>query len=295
MLSQPIWPRGIVGRLQESLADTPVVLLNGRRQSGKTTLVRQFASEQRPYLTLDDATTCSAAREDPQGFIRRLDGAVIDEVQRVPELLLAIKLAVDERRRPGRFLLTGSADVMALPRVADSLAGRVEVLSLLPLAAAPRRCRGAARTAAAAIPGGRQVGWRDWLCCTAAIPQGPGIGSPCDERCPAPSRSADGSSPAPAAGASPPPPLGFPSRPPARPSPLLYGHWPPWPAQSPHPLSIASPPPMTVARKHHDRLLTQPATAPPSLPGGSLLVSALVQFSMSADSRGMSSPMGRRR
>jgi hypothetical protein len=134
VLSQPVWPRGIVGRLQESLADTPVVLLNGPRQSGKTTLVRQFASEQRPYLTLDDVTTCSAAREDPQGFIRRLDGAVIDEVQRVPELLLAIKLAVDERCRPGRFLLTGSADVMALPRVADSLAGRVEVLSLLPLA-----------------------------------------------------------------------------------------------------------------------------------------------------------------
>jgi predicted AAA+ superfamily ATPase len=98
-----------------------VVLLNGPRQSGKTTLVRQFASEQRPYLTLDDATTCSAAREDPQGFIRRLDGALIDEVQRVPERLLVIKLAVDERRRPGRFLLTGSADVMALPGVADSL------------------------------------------------------------------------------------------------------------------------------------------------------------------------------
>ena len=134
MLSQPVWPRGIVRRLQESLADTPVVLLNGPRQSGKTTLVRQFASEQRPYLTLDDATTATAARQDPQGFIRRLDGAVVDEVQRVPELLLAIKLAVDERRRPGRFLLTGSADVMALPRVADSLAGRVEVLSLLPLA-----------------------------------------------------------------------------------------------------------------------------------------------------------------
>ena len=134
MLSQPAWPRGIVRRLRESLADTPVVLLNGPRQSGKTTLVRQFASEQRPYLTLDDATTCAAAREDPQGFIRRLDGAVIDEVQRVPELLLAIKLAVDDRRRPGRFLLTGSADVMALPRVADSLAGRLEVLSLLPLA-----------------------------------------------------------------------------------------------------------------------------------------------------------------
>jgi predicted AAA+ superfamily ATPase len=120
--------------LQESLADTPVVLLNGPRQSGKTTLVRQFATDQRPYLSLDDATTCAAARQDPQGFLRRLDGAVIDEVQRVPQLLLAIKLAVDERRGPGRFLLTGSADVMALPRVADSLAGRLEVLSLLPLA-----------------------------------------------------------------------------------------------------------------------------------------------------------------
>ena len=134
MLSQAVWPRGIARRLLESLADTPVVLLNGPRQSGKTTLVRQFATDQRPYLTLDDATTAAAARQDPQGFLRRLDGAVIDEVQRVPELLLAIKLAVDERRRPGRFLLTGSADVMALPRVADSLAGRLEVLSLLPLA-----------------------------------------------------------------------------------------------------------------------------------------------------------------
>ncbi|MFM9103719.1 MAG: ATP-binding protein, partial [Cyanobium sp.] len=135
MVTQAVWPRGISRRLQESLADTPVVLLNGPRQCGKTTLVRQFATDQRPYITLDDATTCVAARDDPQGFIRRLEGAVIDEVQRVPELLLAIKLAVDDQRWPGRFLLTGSADVMALPRVADSLAGRVEVLSLLPLAA----------------------------------------------------------------------------------------------------------------------------------------------------------------
>lgn len=135
MVSESVWPRGIARRLQEALADTPVVLLNGPRQCGKTTLVRQFASEQRPYLTLDDSTTCAAARDDPQGFIRRLEGAVIDEVQRAPELLLAIKLAVDDRRQPGRYLLTGSADVMALPRVADSLAGRLEVLSLLPLAA----------------------------------------------------------------------------------------------------------------------------------------------------------------
>ena len=80
-----------------------------------------------PYLTLDDATAYTAARQDPRGFLRRLDGAVIDEVQRLPELLLAIKLAVDERRRPGRFLLTGNADVMALPRLADSLAGRLSL------------------------------------------------------------------------------------------------------------------------------------------------------------------------
>jgi hypothetical protein len=87
------------------------------------TLVRQDASDRRPYLTLDDSATLQTARDDPQGFIQRLDAAVIDEVQRVPELLLAIKLSVDRDRRPGRFLITGSADVMALPRVADSLAG----------------------------------------------------------------------------------------------------------------------------------------------------------------------------
>ncbi|MEB3361663.1 MAG: hypothetical protein VKI42_06010 [Synechococcaceae cyanobacterium] len=72
MLSQPVWPRGIVRYLQESLADTPVVLLNGPRQSGKPILVRPFASEQRSYLTLDDATTATVAGQDPQGFIRWL-------------------------------------------------------------------------------------------------------------------------------------------------------------------------------------------------------------------------------
>ena len=74
-----------------------------------------------------------SAREDPVGMIRNLDRAVIDEIQRAPELLLAIKKSVDEDRRPGRFLLTGSANLMALPTVADSLAGRMETLMLLPL------------------------------------------------------------------------------------------------------------------------------------------------------------------
>lgn len=87
----------------------------------------------RAYLTLDDQTTLEAARTDPVAFVRGLDLAIIDEVQRVPELMLAIKKAIDDDYRPGRFLLTGSANVMTLPRVADSLAGRMETIKLLPL------------------------------------------------------------------------------------------------------------------------------------------------------------------
>jgi hypothetical protein len=115
------------------MEDTPVVLLAGPRQAGKTTLVRQISGNGTRYLTLDDELTLMSAREDPVGMIRSLDRAVIDEIQRAPSLLLAIKKSVDEDRRPGRFLLTGSANLMALPTVADSLAGRMETLLLLPL------------------------------------------------------------------------------------------------------------------------------------------------------------------
>lgn len=113
--------------------DTPVVLVAGPRQAGKTTLVRQMATPGMRYLTLDDELTLLSAREDPVGMVRSLDRAVIDEVQRAPQLLLAIKKSVDEDRRPGRFLLTGSANLLALPTVADSLAGRMETITLLPL------------------------------------------------------------------------------------------------------------------------------------------------------------------
>lgn len=126
-------------RIREALADTRVVLVIGPRQSGKTTLVRACADDAMPFLTLDDASTLAAASADPTGFVRGLDRAVIDEVQRSPELLLAIKQSVDGDPRPGRFLLTGSADVMTLPRVADSLAGRMEIVRLLPLAQAELR------------------------------------------------------------------------------------------------------------------------------------------------------------
>lgn len=134
MESPSLLPRRIEPRIAEALLDTPVVLLAGPRQAGKTTLVRHIAAQQGlRYLTLDDGLTLLSAREDPVGMVRSLDRAVIDEIQRAPQLLLAIKKSVDEDRRPGRFLLTGSANLMALPTVADSLAGRMETLSLLPL------------------------------------------------------------------------------------------------------------------------------------------------------------------
>jgi uncharacterized protein len=118
----------------EAMADTPVVVLVGPRQAGKTTLVREIAgAENTPYVTLDDPLARLAAQNDPVGLIRSYDRVVVDEVQRVPELYLSIKKAVDDDRRPGRFLLTGSANLMAIPQAADSLAGRMEMLQLLPL------------------------------------------------------------------------------------------------------------------------------------------------------------------
>ena len=128
------YPRAIQSKLDEAFADTPAVLVSGPRQAGKTTLVRQIAQDQGlRYLTLDDPMVQLAARQDPVAWIRELDRAVIDEVQRAPDLLLAIKKSIDEDRRAGRFLLTGSANLMTLPTVADSLAGRMETLTLLPL------------------------------------------------------------------------------------------------------------------------------------------------------------------
>jgi predicted AAA+ superfamily ATPase len=128
--------RHVTTPLLAALGDTPVVLLHGARQVGKSTLAQEIASGQHHarYLTLDDATVLAAARSDPAGFISGLQGSVvIDEVQRAPELFLPIKAAVDRDRRPGRFLLTGSANVLLLPKLSESLAGRMEVLTLWPL------------------------------------------------------------------------------------------------------------------------------------------------------------------
>ena len=131
--------RALTQRLLEALADTPVVILVGGRQTGKSTLVTGLAQQGHPaeYVTLDDPTQLAGARNDPVAFVERFAGPVIlDEIQRAPELLLPIKAAVDRDRRPGRFLLTGSANVLFVPAVAEALVGRMEVLTLWPFSAA---------------------------------------------------------------------------------------------------------------------------------------------------------------
>ncbi len=131
-----MYPRFATSQIEQALSDTRVVLLAGPRQAGKTTLAQSLGDSNRTYLTLDNATTLAAAEADPTGFIRGTDRAIIDEIQRAPDLLLAIKENVDADPRPGRFLLTGSANLMTIPRVADSLAGRMETIRLMPLAQA---------------------------------------------------------------------------------------------------------------------------------------------------------------
>jgi predicted AAA+ superfamily ATPase len=119
--------------VREAMTDTPVILVVGPRQSGKSTLVQSIADDA-AYVTFDDAPTRAAAMDDVTGFLRGLPSpAIIDEVQRVPDVFLAIKAEVDRQRTPGRFILTGSADVMLLPRIAESLAGRMETHTLWPL------------------------------------------------------------------------------------------------------------------------------------------------------------------
>lgn len=131
-----MYKRYIIDKTKEAINDTPVILIIGPRQSGKSTLAKTLCEEAWParQLSLDHAATLSAAKSDPTGFIDSLTlPTAIDEIQRVPELLLAIKASVDKNRRAGRFLLTGSANILMLPKVSDSLAGRMEIITLWPL------------------------------------------------------------------------------------------------------------------------------------------------------------------
>ncbi len=161
-MSEPVfYPRYIEPRLAEALEDSPVVLIHGPRQCGKTTLA-QFAcapdylkqeendlllrsqprngglpARQRnyAYVNFDDAVARNSAQADPMGFVADLpERVILDEIQRVPDLLPAIKMAVDRRRTPGRFILTGSTNVLLIPTLSESLAGRLQILRLHPLA-----------------------------------------------------------------------------------------------------------------------------------------------------------------
>lgn len=135
MASTPLYPRFATPLLETALAESPVVLIHGPRQCGKTTLAQMVGDVHRySYFSFDDTVTLAAATSDPVGFVDDLpERTILDEVQRAPALFTTLKRAVDRDRRPGRFLLTGSANVLLLPSLADSLAGRMEILRLHPL------------------------------------------------------------------------------------------------------------------------------------------------------------------
>src|ERR1700723_901030 len=127
--------RHIIYRLLFAFAGTPAVFVNGARQPGKSPLAqsRELAGQGRHYLTFDDPSILAAAKRDPNGFVAGLNMPVtLDEVQHVPEIFPVIKAAIDRKRQPGQFLLTGWANVMLLPKLSESLAGRMEVLTLWP-------------------------------------------------------------------------------------------------------------------------------------------------------------------
>lgn len=133
-VNDPLLPRALQASLDLALRPFPVVVITGSRQTGKSTLVRSLAEPPgRSYRTLDDLEILERARQQPEALVRDAGRMTLDEVQRSPDLLLAVKRVVDEARTPGRFLLTGSANLLLMQRLSESLAGRAAYLTLWPL------------------------------------------------------------------------------------------------------------------------------------------------------------------
>ena len=161
----PIYARYAEGPLVEALADSPTVLVHGPRQCGKTTLARWVGSSRDyDYISFDNDVARASAEADPAGFVAGLpDRVILDEVQRVPSLFTSLKQEIDTHHTPGRFLLTGSSQVLLVPALSDSLAGRMEIRRLHPLSMriTGKRTQLSRRPVRRGVPDGhRRPSWR---------------------------------------------------------------------------------------------------------------------------------------
>ena len=155
-------PRHLARSVDARLRVMPAVVVTGARQAGKSTLVQTLASRPRKFVTLDDLDALDTARRDPEMLVGGSQPVTLDEVQRAPDLLLAVKRAIDRRRRPGQFLLTGSANLLLMRRVSESLAGRASYLTLWPMTRRERRGLGRCGVWDDLLAG-RDTDWRDLL------------------------------------------------------------------------------------------------------------------------------------
>src|SRR5688572_9688758 len=162
-------PRMVGRALSARIRVMPAVVLTGARQTGKSTLAEELVPGKRRYSTLDDLDVFDAARRDPDSLVGGSTPVTLDEVQRVPELLRAVKRAIDRDRRPGRFLLTGSANLLSMRHVSESLAGRASYLTLWPMTRREQQGSGSAG------PWEELLAARDedWLDLLAAAPNEP--------------------------------------------------------------------------------------------------------------------------
>lgn len=163
-------PRLVAQSLAERLRVMPAVIVTGARQTGKSTLAQELSPGKRRYLSLDDLDAVELARRDPEALVAGTEPITLDEVQREPDLLRAVKRAIDRRRRAGQFLLTGSANLLLMRQVSETLAGRASYLTLWPLTRREQRGLGRAGLWDALL-GAEDAGWRDVLATEPDDPQ----------------------------------------------------------------------------------------------------------------------------